>query len=143
MIPAFLLAARLSCDVVMTALFTPSHPVGGTYRVCTIAEPIEALRERAFDPTSGPDAGQTRGAARYAAMQMLVPLDVFGEAGSASRSALARVYGGRRVKTVRGWVARGGAYAAITLLSPYPDASLTFLKFGTLVIVWRPAPSAW
>jgi hypothetical protein len=141
MIPAFVLAARLSCDAVLAALFTPSHPVNGTYEVCVTDESVEALRDRAFDPTAESGRAPTPGAARYGTIQMLVPLDAFGSSGSADRGALARVYCGKRVKTLRGWVARAGQYAAITLLSPYPDASLRSLKSGTLVVVWLPAPT--
>ena len=55
---------------------------------------------------------------------------------SYSRAALARLYTGQRVRVVRGWIDRGDRFESVTLLSPYPDATLTRLVSGTMIIRW-------
>ena len=105
--------AVYACDPVLTALFTPRPPLMGRYEVCTTPEPL------------GDDQGEA-----------LEALDAFGTAGVYRRPALARLYGGRRVRVVRCWTASGGRFESITRLSPYPDASLTRLQPGTMEIRW-------
>jgi hypothetical protein len=61
-------------------------------------------------------------------------LDAFGTAGPYRRSALARLYRGRRVRIVRHWTSSGRRIDSVTRLSPYPDASLTRLSPGTMEI---------
>jgi hypothetical protein len=61
-------------------------------------------------------------------------LDAFSGAGTYKRSALARLYGGTRVRVARGWSASTDGVESITLLSPYPDPSLTHLMPGTMAI---------
>jgi hypothetical protein len=100
-----------ACDPALTVLFTPRQPLMGSYAVCTTREPL------------GDDQGEA-----------LEPLDAFGTAGAYNRSALARLYGGRRVRVVRRWMTSGGRFESITRLSPYPDASLTHLLPGTMEI---------
>jgi hypothetical protein len=85
----------------------------GRYEVCTTPEPL----------------GEDRGEA-------LEALDAFGSAGAYRRSALARLYGGRRVRVVRSWTTSGGRFESVTRISPYPDASLTRLWPGTMEIRW-------
>jgi hypothetical protein len=114
------------CDPALTVLFTPAHPRMGRYEVCTAAEPIERLVA-----ASGDVGGTT-----YGAIEPLEALDAFGAAGPYNRPALARLYGGTRVRVARGWTRRGGEFESVTLLSPYPDASLTRLLPGTLIIRW-------
>jgi hypothetical protein len=83
----------------------------GHYEVCTTTDPM------------GDDQGEA-----------VEALDAFGTAGSYRRSALARLYGGRRVRVVRSWTSSGGRIDSVTRLSPYPDASLTRLSPGTMEI---------
>jgi len=100
-----------ACDPALTALFTPRQPLIGRYEVCTAREPL------------APDEGEA-----------LEALDAFGIAGVYKRSALARLYGGVRVRVVRHWTASGRRFESVTRLSPYPDVSLTRLRPGTMEI---------
>jgi len=103
------------CDSPLAALFTPPHPRAGRYEVCTTGEAIEIA------------AGQGD-------IDALPPLDAFGAAGSYDRAALSRLYGGGRVKVARRWEQQGDEFVSLTYLSPYPDAQLTRLNAGTMVI---------
>ena len=62
------------------------------------------------------------------------PLDAFGTAGAYDRSVLARLYGGARARVARGWMQEGDRFESIILISPFPDATLTHLLPGTMVI---------
>jgi len=121
---AYLLAAALSCDPALTSLFTPLRPRLGRYEVCTTPDPIDRV------------AAPAPGGPQYAPSEMLEPLEAFGAAGPYDRTALARLYAGKRVRVARGWVERGDRFESVTLLSPYPDATLTRLHPGTMVIRW-------
>ena len=120
---AYLLAAALACDPAMTALFTPPRPALGRYEVCTTTDPLEEVAAGTGGPHYGPS-------------ELLEPLDAFGAAGSYSRAALTRLYAGKRVRVARGWLASADRFESVTLLSPYPDATLTRLLPGTIVITW-------
>jgi hypothetical protein len=120
---AYLLAAALACDPALTALFTPPRPSLGRYEVCTTTDLLEAVATGAGGP-------------HYGAIELLDPLDAFGSAGSYSRAALARLYAGTRVRVARGWIDHADRFESVTLLSPYPDATLTRLLPGTMVIRW-------
>ena len=124
MIPVFLAAVLVSCDPALTALFTPSRPVLGRYEICTTAEPL------------GRVAANMPGGPRFGPSDMLEPLDAFGAGGPYNRAALVRLYGGTRVRVVRGWVDHGDRFESVTLLSPYPNATLTLLEPGTMIITW-------
>src|SRR5262245_1501570 len=117
-----LIALSLGCDPELARLFTPLRPVLGRYEVCTTSAPLldTARGEGQEDPV----------------VEELEPLDAFGSAGRYDRAALARLYGGRRVRVARGWKEEGRRFESVTLLSPYPDASLTRLHEGTMVIRW-------
>ena len=95
----------------------------GSYEVRTTTAALEAIVEES-------------GAAglHFADPEALNPLDAFGAAGSYDRGALARLYGGARVRAAHGWADRGGRFESVTLLSPYPDPSLTRLHPGTMAI---------
>jgi hypothetical protein len=121
---AYLLAAAFSCDPALTSLFTPLRPGLGRYEVCTTADALD--RVAAIGP-DGPKYGQ---------IEMLEPLEAFGAAGPYDRTALARLYTGKRVRVTRGWIERGDRFESVTLLSPYPDATLTRLHPGTMMITW-------
>ena len=105
-----------ACDPALTALFTPVHPQIGRYEVCTTAVPIEVVAQSQWQ------------------IDTLEPLDAFGSAGPYDRFALSRLYGGRRARVARGWRERDGQFESITLISPHPNASLTALDTGTMII---------
>ena len=120
---AYLLAAALACDPALTALFTPPRPSIGRYEVCTTTNPLE-------------DVAAIGGGPHYGPSELLEPLDAFGSAGSYNRAALTRLYAGKRVRVVRGWIEYADRFESVTLLSPHPDATLTRLLPGTMVITW-------
>jgi hypothetical protein len=103
------------CDSPLAALFTPPHPRGGRYEVCTTTDPIE----------SAAGAGD---------IEALPPLDAFGVAGPYDRAALSRLFGGGRVRVARRWERKGAEFVSLTYLSPYPDPQLTRLESGTMLI---------
>lgn len=127
MILVLLAATLVSCDPVLTALFTPARPSIGRYQICTTAEPLDVV------------AAQSADEPHYGPSEMLDPLDAFGAAGSYNRAALARLYGGKRVRVTRGWIEYADRFESVTLLSPHPDATLTRLLPGTMVITWTMA----
>ena len=100
-----------TCDPALTRLFSPKEPFLGRYEACTTSEPIPEARGEALEA-----------------------LDAFGAAGSYRRSALARLYGGRRVRVERRWTAYPDRFESVTRLSPYPDPTLTRLLSGTMEI---------
>jgi hypothetical protein len=112
------------CDTALTALFTPPRPRAGTYQVCITASPLEEA--------AGADRSE-RGA-RVGAVEAVDPLDAFGTSGPYDRSALSRLYGGRRARVARGWRRDGRTVVSTTYVSPYPDRTFTTLVPGTLVI---------
>ena len=118
---AYLLAGVLACDPALTTLFAPPQVGLGRYEVCTTTEPLEEV---------------AAGGPHYGPIEQLDPLDAFGAAGSYSRAALARLYAGTRVRVARGWIEYADRFESITLLSPYPDATLRRLVPGTMVIRW-------
>ena len=114
------------CDPALAALFTPAHPTVGRYEVCTSNESIEVL------------AGSGRPAApdwpSFSAPEALESLEGFGASGPYHRPALARLFGGARVRVARGWIDRPDRFEAFTLLSPYPDPTLSRLQTGTMIV---------
>jgi hypothetical protein len=62
------------------------------------------------------------------------PLDAFGSGGAYDRSAVSRLYGGRLASVARGWFRDGERFESVTFVSPYPDATLSRLLPGTLII---------
>lgn len=118
MIYAIFLIISQTCDPALTALFTPLHPRLGRYEVCATDEPIEKVAERGWT------------------IEAVEPLDAFGAGGSYDRFAVTRLYRGRRARVARGWRENGDRFESITLISPYPSASLDKLVEGTLIIRW-------
>ena len=110
------------CDPLLGALFTPSRPELGRYEVCTTSAGFESA------------AAGTGAPGHEVWIEALEALDTFGAAGPYNRAVLARLYGGTRVRVVRRWQQRGNQFISETLLSPYPDATLTRLNSGTMVI---------
>ena len=67
-----------------------------------------------------------------------LPFDAFGQTGRYDRWKLAELYGARRPFVARGPRGDGTRVTEVwTLVSPYPDPSLTRLEPGTLRIVLR------
>ena len=118
---AYLLMTLLTCEPAprLAALFTPARPIVGRYDVCTAPDPVESLvsDEVKIDP--------------------LDPLEAFGTAGPYPRFALARLYGSARARVARRWIDQGDHFESQTFISPYPDATLTHLVSGTMIIKFR------
>jgi hypothetical protein len=106
------------CDTRLTALFTPRHPRLGRFEVCTDPRPLGEVVP----------AGWT--------VEMLDALDVFGAARSYDRAGIARLYGGVRARVARGWTRMADRFESQTFISPYPNAAMTSLEPGTMVIRW-------
>jgi hypothetical protein len=120
-------------DPALARLFTPLSVPAGTYLVYRSSDAIETLtaRLRALDPAPAPGAWEpTRPEARGA----------FGEEGRYDRDRLARLFNGKRVTLVRGSLVHQGRRVAYTLVSPYPDATLSRIMEGTMVIEFRVPP---
>jgi hypothetical protein len=118
----------------LAKLFTPRHAPVGAYQVTVLTEGIEGAI-RAVDAAVAPEdrRGEPEGAWQ---VQTLDPLEAFGTAGTYDRAKVAQLYAGRRVSVVRGPLERKLAtVAAVTLISPYPDATLSRLEPGTLAIM--------
>jgi hypothetical protein len=111
-----------SCDETLTRLFTPPHPQLGRYEVCTTPEPLASIAPEGWN------------------IQAVEPLDAFGTAGPYNRSDLARLYGGRRARVAHGFVRTRDGFESLVLISPYPDATLTHLMPGTMVIRYLVPP---
>ena len=128
------LLAAVLCDPELTRLFTPLHPQLGRYEVCADARPI---RELVSPELAQGSSERRREGLHYSAIESVEPLDVFGVVGTYDRTALVRLYGGRRVAVARGWRTDGEQFESVTLVSPYPDASFSRLERGTMVIRWQ------
>jgi hypothetical protein len=111
--------AGLTCDPALASLFTPPQPQMGSYEACRSAAPLVELVRSGW------------------IMETVPPADAFGQAGTYDRARLARLYGGRRATVARGYVQHADHLESITLISPYPDASLSQLQAGTLILVHR------
>jgi hypothetical protein len=118
-----LLGTQWTCDAALAALFTPARPDAGRYEVCTTPVALDVVV-----------AETVAGGVHVTHAEPLTPLDAFGAAGPYSRAALARLYGGGRVRVARGWALRGDRFESLTLISPYPDSRLTRLQPGTMAI---------
>jgi hypothetical protein len=106
------------CDPTLTALFTPRHPRLGRFEVCTDPRPLAEVVPAGW------------------AVEALEVLDAFGAARSYDRAGLARLYGGVRARVARGWTRTPDRFESRTYISPYPNAAMTSLEWGTLVIRW-------
>jgi len=118
MILELTVAALVACDPALAVLFTPRHPQMGHYEVCTTDQPIDQAA-----PAGTP-------------IEAIEPLDAFGAAGTYDRSKLARLYAGERARVAYRWRREGDAFESVTFISPYPDATLTHLSPGTMLIRW-------
>ena len=111
-------------------LFAPGGSRGGAYRVFVSPRDLDAVLA-SLDAEPGllapPGAWQPK---------PLVPFDAFGQTGRYDRWKMARLYGSRRAQVARGPRETDGRVTeSWTLISPYPDPSLTRLEPGTLLIV--------
>jgi hypothetical protein len=116
-------AASCDPDPALAALFTPKHPAAGTYLVCAAPASIDIVL-----------AAQTGEGLQFGPVDAADPLDVFGTAGPYERSGVSRLFGGRRANVAHGWATHGRTLTSVTLVSPYPNRTLTALVNGTLVI---------
>ena len=112
----------------MTRLFTPAAAPSGLYTAHRLPEPIEAVAAR-LRTMAGVPEGWT--------LESLAPIDAFGSDAPYDRARLARLYGASRPRVARGALPLDGCRAAVTLVSPYPDVTLSTLDPGTLAIVYR------
>jgi hypothetical protein len=123
-------------DAALTRLFTPAGLPEGTYRVYVSTTPIETLLAALRMRAPAPAAGSWR-------VTPMEPLKAFGSTGPYDPFRLTRTYGSLRPQVARGPIERNGTIvAALTLISPYPDITLSRLVSGTLVIVLRMPASA-
>jgi hypothetical protein len=112
-------AGRLDvCSATLTAIFTPRHPRLGRFEVCTDPRPLAEVVA----------AGWT--------VETLDALDAFGTARSYDRAGLAHLYGGVRARVAHGWSQMADRFESLTFISPYPNAAMTSLEPGTMVIRW-------
>jgi hypothetical protein len=120
----------------LARLFTPVHAPSGAYQVRVVGAGIEEARQAVWKATMAGEASDGATGAQAWRVQELEPLEAFGTAGTYPRTTVARLYTGRRASVVRGPVTRAGrTVAAVTLISPYPDPTLSRLDEGTLIIV--------
>jgi len=120
----------------LARLFTPLQAPSDAYVVTVLPQGIEAaLATVKSTLASAAVAGNPEGSWQ---VREASPLEAFGTAGTYDRGKVARLYGGRRVALVRGPVERDGrVVAGVTLISPYPDATLSRLEPGTMLIFVR------
>ena len=121
MIYAIALILLQASQASLASLFTPPRPVAGRYEVSVSADPIETVAAVSPDTHFGP-------------VEVTDWFGAFGAAGTYDRARVARLYGGQGVRVARGWRQTGNGFESVTLISPYPDASLTRLNPGTLTI---------
>jgi hypothetical protein len=126
MMYAIVLIISQTCDPALRTLYTPPRPKMGQYEVCTSEKAVEHLI------AEGGGEG-----VHFGEIEALEPLDAFGTAGAYNRFAVARLFGGRRVRVARGWRISQDVFESITLLSPYPDAEFSHLNPGTMRIILR------
>jgi hypothetical protein len=113
--------------------FTPRHAPAEAYEVVVLDGDIERAREQVL--TAVRNASAAAPSRETLVVRSLDPLQAFGRAGTYNQTTVARLYTGRKAKVVRIPVDRQGrTIAAITLISPYPDPTLSRLIEGTLVI---------
>jgi hypothetical protein len=110
-------------DPALASLLTPKRPAAGRYEVCTTPAAIDLVL-----------ADEARQGLQIGPVEALDPLDAFGTAGTYDRSALSRLFGGRRASVARGWSSQVRGLTSVTLVSPHPNRSFTALAPGTLVI---------
>ena len=114
-------------DRALEQLFTPRGVPADTYVVYRSGETIQALatRLRGLDPAPSPGAWEPSRPEAH---------NAFGQDGVYDRARLARLFTGKRVTLVRGSLVVDGRRVAYTLISPYPNPSLSAIEPGTMVV---------
>ena len=107
-----------SCDPALAARFTPRRPLLGRYEVCTDPRPAGGRRAGGL---GGRGARPGRCLRRR---RILRP------------HRATRLYRGARAGVSRGWTVAADRFESLTFISPHPNAALTALEPGTLVIRW-------
>jgi hypothetical protein len=138
-----LLSPQTPCEAVdlgqpradLARIFTPLRAPAGAYSVTTTNRPIAELAAALKACDTAPVEGAWQ-------VTRLEAHEAFGQAGIYDRLELAQLFGGKRLDVVRGSLARDGARDGYTLISPYPDASMTAVNPGTLVLVLHVARGA-
>ena len=117
-------------DDTLRLLFTPASFPAGTFSVHRSAEPIGRLAGlfKAADPAPAEGAWRVEHAGVF---------DAFGAEGPYDKPRLALLFGGASPSVARGSFATATGRLALTLISPYPNASLDSLREGTMVIVTK------
>jgi hypothetical protein len=130
--PAAQLGAAWHAAPEYLALFAPSGPRRDAYETFVSSLDLEAVLERLENESgvlAAPGAWQSR---------PQLPFDAFGQTGRYDRWKLAELYGARRAYVARGPRGDGTRVTEVwTLVSPYPDPTLSRLEPGTLLIVLR------
>ena len=123
-------AAIGPADDGLRRLFTPSSFPAGTFTVHCSDERIETLaaRLKAFDPAPAEGAWQVERGGVF---------DAFGAEGPYDKPRVARLFGGASPSVALGTLVTAEGRLAVTLIAPYPDASLASLRMGTMVILTR------
>jgi hypothetical protein len=133
--PAVSIPAEIGpADDGLRLAFTPATFAAGSFAVHRSEEAIARLaaRLRALDPAPAPGAWQVARAGVF---------DAFGGEGPYDKGRLARLFGGSSPFVARGTLVTTAGRRAFTLISPCPDAALSSLAAGTMVIVTRlPVP---
>jgi hypothetical protein len=116
-------------DADLARLFTPRQAPPGTYDVFVSEEPLDRVlvRFERLAGSAGVEGAWTAGATDI--------WEAFGTVGRYDRARLAQLYGARRPLVARGPVIRSGVtVASVTLISPHPDAAMTRLAPGTMIV---------
>ena len=117
-------------DRALERQFTPIAAPDGAYVVSTVETSITqvAAELKSLDLAPAPGAWQVTHPEAH---------EAFGQAGLYDRYQLAELFGGQRLSVVRGSITAGGFRTAYTLISPYPDGTLSRIVHGTMVIQVR------
>ena len=117
-------------DEALTRRFTPGSVARGTYVVYRSERRVSDLAAELKAQDLAPSQGAWKPERQDA-------LEAFDGASRADRFRIAELYVGIHPFVARGSLVRDGRRRAYTLISPYPDATLTRLEPGTLVIVFH------
>ncbi len=116
-------------DAALAAEFLPARGWRGAFELAVTDAPLRACLDDERRSWPSPDAQSWT-------IERVAPTDAFGTIGGYDRMALAKLFGSRRVEVVRAPRRVGGAVvASVTLLSPYPDSTMSRLLPGTLRII--------
>ncbi len=117
-------------DEALTRRFTPGSVARGTYVVYRSERGVSDLAAELKAQDLAPSQGAWKPERQDAR-------EAFDGASRADRFRIAELYVGIHPFVARGSLVRDGRRLAYTLISPYPDATLTRLEPGTLVIVFH------